>query len=483
MTALLEARRRRQGGQILVLFTFALVAMLAMLALVFDGAGAVTLRRQMQNAGDAGALAAVNTIQTLTPRTCSATSGPPPGAPQTAVLTAARAAVRQTIPSLSDAQIAVTCPTGWDNFAVQVALTAPSRTYFGGAIGLTAIQVSTSSQAVNGVITSSLYSIVMLDPYNAGYPNGRRGCPSVLISGGPSITLEGSMAIDSACPAASGGALGTNGNSATLTFTNSSKIVMMGDFVPGPLTISPTPLTQQPYIKDPLLGISPMPTIATVSASKMTLSGSTTILQPGTYVGGIQMKNSAKAYLMPGIYVMKGGGFDLGAQNAVYSLPSGATTTSDSTWAADCPVATCGVLIYNTAGTGNGAGAAMGQLTVGAGATLKLRPYAPNADLTGSRVLEYENLLFWQDASPVPTSTAAQPVVALNGGGNVDISGTVYAPSAQVTMGGGSGGSGGATDVTVQFIAWDMTFSGNSSFAFRYRRNTFAKPIDYGLIQ
>jgi hypothetical protein len=125
----------------------------------------------------------------------------------------------------------------------------------------------------------------------------------------------------------------------------------------------------------------------------------------------------------------------------------------------------------------------MGQFTVGAGATVRLRPYVPSADGTGARVADYANLLLWQDANPVPTSSAAQPIVALNGGGNVDISGTIYVPSAQVTMGGGSGGSGGATDITVQFISWDLTLSGNSSFVFRFRSDSFAKPTDYGLIK
>jgi hypothetical protein len=74
--------------------------------------------------------------------------------------------------------------------------------------------------------------------------------------------------------------------------------------------------------------------------------------------------------------------------------------------------------------------------------------------------------------------------VALSGGGSVNISGTVYAPSAAVTMGGGSGGSGGSsTDITLQFISWDITFSGNSSFHFYYQSDAFARPADYGLIK
>lgn len=481
MRAIRPLGRRREGGQILVLFTLALVAMIAMLGLLFDGGGALALRRQMQNAGDAAALAAVNTMQTLTPRTCSTIAGPPPGAPQDAIVTAARAEVRRTMPWLTDAQITVSCPPGWSNFAVGVDLGASSQTTFARVVGFGGIGVGTTSQAVNGAITSAIYSIIVLDPSNPTWPNGRRGCPSTLISGGPSITIEGSMAVDSACPAASGGALGTNGNAATLTAVGNAKIRVVGDFVPGPLTILPNVLTHQPYVRDPLDKLPAIPaSLTTRSANKLVLSGSSTVLSPGVYVGGIQMKNSAKAFLRPGIYVMKGGGFDMGAQNAVYSVAAGVSSTSDATWGTDCPQASCGVLIYNTSGSGSNA---MGQFTVGAGATLRLRPYRPTADTGGTNVLEYENLLLWQDANPVPTSSYAQPVVQLNGGGTVDVSGGVYAPSALVQMGGGSGGTGGATDLTVQFIAWDLALSGNSSFVFRYRESEFPKPLDYGLVK
>jgi hypothetical protein len=240
-------------------------------------------------------------------------------------------------------------------------------------------------------------------------------------------------------------------------------------------------LTGQKKVKDPLAPLLPaMPSLPVVSNSRLTIAGGSQVLDPGIYVGGIQMKNTAKAFLHPGIYIMKGGGWDIGAQNAVYSVAAGVNSTTDANWATNCPKLTCGVLVYNTSGSGS---TAMGQFTVGAGATVKLRPYQPAADATGPKVTEYQYLLFWQDVNPVPTNSSAQPVVQLNGGGTVDLSGAVYAPSAQVAMGGGSGGSGGTTDVTLQFISWDLTLSGNSSFIFRYRSDSFPVPMDYGLIK
>jgi hypothetical protein len=76
-----------------------------------------------------------------------------------------------------------------------------------------------------------------------------------------------------------------------------------------------------------------------------------------------------------------------------------------------------------------------------------------------------------------------QPPIALSGGGTIDISGTLYAPSAIVQMGGTSGGSGGGVDITMQFVSWDLQFNGNIGFRFYYRSDAFAKPTDYGLIK
>lgn len=475
------SHRSQPRGQILVLFALGLVAMFAMAGLLYDGAHALVIRRQLQDAGDAGALAAANVLQAGTPRGCSATAGPPPGAARPEIKAAAVAAVQANIPGLPASKIRVTCPAGGENSTVLVELETRSPVYFGGVVGFRGFKVATASEAINGQAASSKFSIIELDPYNAAWPNGRTGCPSLLISGGPTITLEGSVMLDSACPAVKGGPLGTNGNAATITFKNSAAIKMVGAYKPSTLSISPLPVGGQPYLKDPLGGLPPVPvsSLPVRKSGKTTLNSGATVLEPGVYVGGIQMKNSAKAYLRPGIYVMKGGGFDIGAQNAVYSIAATKSSTTESTWAADCPATTCGVLIFNTNLT-----ASTDQFTVGAGATLRLRPYLPTADGTGLNAVEYQNLLLWQVATPVPTSPYAQPVVYLNGGGSVTLSGTIYAPSALVHLGGGSGGSGGtATALTLQFISWDLEIQGNSSFTFYYRSEAFARLTDYGLIR
>ena len=474
---------RQQEGQILVLFVLSLVVLLSVGALLLDGASALVTRRRMQNAGDAASLAAANTLgATGTSHLCSNVSSTPPGAPRSDIVAAAIASLATNWPGFDPANVTVTCPDGWENQAVRVDLHAQSASYLGAAIGFDAPMVSTTSVAINGQVTGSNYSVVLLDPSNASWPNGRRGCPAFLISGGPTVRFDGSVMINSACTAANGGALGTNGNSATVTFATGKGLNMVGDYVPGPLTITPLPLTGKTAIEDPLLTIEALNTAAMPvrSASRLVLNNQTLVLQPGVYTGGIQLRNSSVALLRPGIYVMNGGGLDVGAQASVCSITATSAATNCNTFATDCPDVTCGVLLFNK-GTANGSGA-MGQLTIGAGATLRLRAYDDRAN--GNVGFEYRNILIWQDATPAASNSYSQPIVQLSGGGNVQISGTVYAPQAKVLMGGHSGGSGGASvDLLLQFITWDLEMSGSSAFHFFYNDSDFARPKDYGLIQ
>ena len=485
MADLRIARRDRSGerGQVLPLFVIALLVVLSLAALLFDGASTLVQRRKLQNAGDAAALAGTNVLQTTgSIRACSATAGPPPGAPRQDIIDAVRASVAANLPGFPVARITVTCPTGWQNMAVRVDLNSTSTSFFLGALGGSPQQVATTSTALNGQITGSSYSVVILDPSNPSWPNGRRGCPSFLISGGPTLLFDGSVYVNSGCSSASGGAIGTNGSSATVSFGSGKGLHVVGGYNAGPLTITPAPRLGVAPLQDPLAGLESINygAMTVRSNSRLVLNNQTQVLQPGVYRGGIQLRNSSIALLRPGIYVLDGGGLDLGAQSSFCSISTTSTAVNCGNFASDCPDVTCGVLLFNR-GTANG-GNAMGPITVGAGATLKVRAYDDRA--MGGANYAYRNLLIWQDENPLQTSSYSQPAISLNGGGTVDISGTVYAPQGAVTMGGGSGGGGGGSiDLLIQFIVWDLTMSGNSAFHFYYTDADFARPTDYGLVE
>jgi Putative Flp pilus-assembly TadE/G-like len=486
----LRGRRRPstdERGQVLLIFAFAFAIIIMFLALLFDGAQGLVLKRQLQNASDAAAMAGANIVLAISPHGCSATPGPPPGAPQASVVAAVRASVAANLPNYDPADVVVTCPNDWENTAVRVQLGAESATFFGSIFGGGPLVVNSASAAVNGMSSSNRYNTILLNPSNLGWPPSRDGCPSFLLSGGPTAQFDSAVYINSTCTEANGGALSTNGSAATLTMGGGALVRMVGEYAPGSLTISPAPLEHQPEKRDPFefLSLPPISSMPVRSYTKLIQNGGFVVLEPGVYRGGIELRSTAIAYLRPGIYIIDGGGFSVGAQTQVYTVKAGASIASPLTWeSVDCPVGSCGALIYNT-GTATGSPSQkMGAIHISAGAVVMLRAYDPDADMSAFKNEEYRNLLFWQSKLPVPTSSYAQPVIQLIGGGGVDMIGTVYAPSAKVDMTGTSGGGGGVTvDLTLQFIVWDLNLSGNASFYFRYSAEAFARPPDYGLIE
>jgi hypothetical protein len=463
-------------GQVLVIVAVVFIAMMAFLAVLFDGANGMLTRREMQDAGDAAVLAGANVIQVGTPRGCSATPG---GTPRASVALAVRTSLTANLTWYDAATASITCPAGYENQAVAVELATVAPQFFGGVVG-GQIHVATRSAAVNRVITGTEYSIVQLDPGNQSWPTGRRGCPSVLLSGGPTVVLQATMHVNSTCTEANGGALSTNGNGGSLTMQNGYPIRLVGGYAAGAMTISPAPVTGATAIPDPLAKLPPVDTTGMTvrSNSHITLSNETRIFEPGIYRNGIELRNSSVALMRPGIYVIEGGGLDVGSQAKVLTISTTVTTPNYANWAGDCPVDACGIMIYNTSGAH-----AMGAISIAAGATIKMRAYDPDA-LTGGGVADFENILIWQSATPVPTISYEQPMLQLKGGGNIDIRGTVYAPSAKVEMGGNSGGSGGdVVNLTLQFISWDLEFRGNSAFTFYFNDNEFVRPLDYGLVE
>jgi hypothetical protein len=459
--------RQAERGQILPLFTLAMTAMILMAALLFGAANALVVRRELQSASDAAAMAGVNTLLASSVNGCSASGT----TPRTSVRDAALAALSANHGNLDIDNVDVTCPSGYGNAAVRVTLDAGSPAYF-----MDRLAVSASATALNGQVNSMRHSLFVLNPYNSAW-NKQQGCPSTLLSGGPTLILEGTIQVNSACPAGEGGALATNGNSATLSFLNGSNALLVGGYSPGALVINPTPKTGQPYIQDPLKSLPPPPsTLALRSSSRLVLNNTSMVLDPGIYRGGIQLKNSSQAFMKPGIYVIDGGGFDLGAQASLFSVDSSKSSTSYANWSNDCTTS-CGVMIYNT-----GTKTSIDSINVSAGATLALRPY--QLGISSPDVPAYLNLLVWQSGTPLPASNYSQPPVEIGGGGQVEMSGTIYAPSAKLYMRGGAGGSGGdSLDVTVQFVVWEAQFQGNTNFNFLYRSEEFAKPYGYGLVE
>jgi hypothetical protein len=501
--------RQQQEGQVLVLFAFVLVALVALGGLLFTGAQGLVMRRQLQNASDAAALAAANLL--IIEGGC--TAGSEGGPPRNVVDNAARAAATTNLPDLSTDNISVSCPTGYNNFAVRVVLTGTSPSFFGAG----GQPVSAASTAVNGQIGTSVYSVALLNPANLSWPSQRNGCASFLMGGGITATVEGSVMVNSTCRLAdnNAGALNTNGSSAALTMASGAEILIGGEYNRRVTVNGMAPIENySPPMVDPLSAIIDPPTLlganlnATLPARTLATvcTGSNRnpcILTPGVYTGGFNPTGAHGSLfvLRPGVYVMRGGGFTSGSAS-FYTVPPPTTVAdvdvrlryanvaaAEARWSTDCPadpaVGRCGVMIYNAPSCDacNWSLPNADRISWGSNGSVRLRGYNPRGDPDGGTFISVANIVVWQARLPAPSAAREQPQLHLGGGGSVTLSGTIYAPGAQVMFGGSSSGTGGLTDsALVQFIVWDLQLQGNNNFYFEYRGRYFAFPSSYGLI-
>ncbi len=129
--------RHGNGGQILVVFVLAMVAIIGIVGLAIDGGGAYAQRRDQQTAADLSALAAANDYllsndsaqATTRARTVAATNDFTDGSGSTAV--------------------GVTIDTS-NGVEVLVTINSPHRNSFLGAIGMSSWNVTTSATALAG---------------------------------------------------------------------------------------------------------------------------------------------------------------------------------------------------------------------------------------------------------------------------------------------------------------------------------------------
>jgi len=160
---------------------------------------------------------------------------------------------------------------------------------------------------------------------------------------------------------------------------------------PDPLRTFPTP--------DP--GSAPV-----MSSSALHVSGGSMILLPGVYQGGINISGSGSVTLLPGIYILVGGGLTLSGSASLTGI---------------------GVMIYNTGGTIPGTNGASPQ-TVTAG-PIQLSG-SGSVTLSAPTTGTYQGMALFQDRSSNQT-------VSLTGG-NMNLTGVVYAAGAAVQLSGSS---------------------------------------------
>lgn len=477
----------RSRGQVLILVAFGMLALLAIAAIVIDLGFSWMEHRKQQNATDPGAVAAARYIADN-------------GTINLGMADAAACRYAQLNDYfVSDANCASALATGKlkvnyppDQSAaeyrgrpgyVQVVISTQHETFFGRFLGVPYATITTDAVAARNKGNSNSNSLVALDPTT---------CSSGNVSGGARVSITqtidpatgqpydgGYVQVNSTCgttPANSTcgngegvGGLKLDGNGSSLT---APKVFVSGTCTKSNTNTFSAPLTEHAVqIGDPLESLEP-PRIADFTPGKCGPSGITTsptganshgcrfnsagtyALQPGVYYGGWTIANNVILQLSPGIYIMAGGGVSLQAGGSITSVTDASGNLAPiMVFSTDNPNASC---------PGGASYECQGSIDFTATSTLRVRGLdetpCPPVSTTGC---PYNGILLWQDGNG---SNPTKPVT-LGGQTNLNISGTIYAPKALVTLTGGSSGTGIAS---VQIIAWQWNLTGGATLNMPY---------------
>lgn len=233
-------------------------------------------------------------------------------------------------------------------------------------------------------------------------------------NGGIRVLGSGKIIIDSANSKA--GVLSGNGN------VSASEIDVVGKLSrTGKGKYLGTIVEHAAAVTDPLASLT-TPTPPTTRFKAVNVSSKSITLSPGTYVGGIKISGSAKVTLLPGLYYLQGGGL---------SVSGKATLTGK------------GVTIYN----------APTKTTDG----INIAPNT-NVTLTAPSDGSYQSVVVFEDRrSHVPIAIS---------GGNVNLTGIVYAADAPLKFSGNQGmtiASNTSKSISAALIVEDLVTSGSGT--------------------
>jgi Flp pilus assembly protein TadG len=387
---------RGQRGSIMLLTTLAITVLMGIVGLAIDGGALYHHRRIMQTAADAGALAGGSEIKRGQTSRVQASA------------LAATATNRFTNGS-SGVSVTVNHPPSSGFYAgnaqfVEVLITQPSPTYFMRVFGWNTVPVP--ARAVAGVGANGRNCVYVLEPSQ----------PSALqAASNASMDADCGIIVNSNHHNAM-----TASSSATVEATSVS---IAGGYQLNGGSITPTPDVGVPPEPDPLAYLQP-PSYGGCTVNNFHENGGTHTLSPGVYCRGITA-NGAHLTLLPGLYVIQGGGIDLQAT---------AVLEGD------------GVTIYLT----EGAGMPFGPLSFQSDSQVRL-----TAPTTGP----YAGILFYQDPNAGNSNTTHH----MESSTNSYYEGALYFPTHQIQL-----HSNSTVDADYTLIVANMvSFTSSASFDIR----------------
>ena len=270
------------------------------------------------------------------------------------------------------------------------------RVSYSGESNFLASSTSTVAITVN-------LSIVVLDPTASG---------ALSLSDNASIKVAGGVFVNSSSPSA----LTTTG---TNQITAAVIDVHGGVQASSSTTFHPAPTTNAPPLPDPLAGLPAPGTSGLTNYGSVNLSGgSKKTINPGIYSQITVSGSNTSLTMYPGTYIIEGGGF---------SVSGGGSVTGS------------GLLIDNAGSNYPGSGGKFGPISLSGNGTISLSPAT-----TGP----YADMVILQPA-------ANTQALNLSGNAMAGVSGTIYAPSAQLV-------ESGNAQLTLALDVDELALSGNA---------------------
>jgi hypothetical protein len=286
-----------------------------------------------------------------------------------------------------------------DGTGVEVLIAQPVNTLFMSVVQFGQVDVQARAVARKGPTPSCVH---VLDPVAS---------EAFYSSGGAKVTIDCGVVVESNAADA-------------LAFKGGTKVTAASFTVRGGVSsgngtkVTPTPVTGVAGPGDPLAHLT-APAVGACDHSDTRFKNATATLSPGVYCGGITLDTNSDVTFLPGTYILKGGGLDIGP-----SVDARGT----------------GIMFYNTAATGY----AFQPITIKASANVTF-----SAPTTGS----YAGILIFQDRSI--NSTLGNE---LAGGSDTILDGSIYMPSGILDF---SGGSDAALHYSI-IVVKKLSFSGGT---------------------
>lgn len=206
----------------------------------------------------------------------------------------------------------------------------------------------------------------------------------------------------------------------------------------------------------------------------------TCTMLPGVYYAGWNVESNVKVVLKPGMYVFAGFGIKIASGSSMETVGD---VASDGVTPIEARI-TVFSTDYTAGCLAGKANFCQGDITFTAQGALNLKATDSTSCLQVSpTICTWRGILFWEDGTVVHDAGD----ITINGGTDLILSGTIYAPESHVKITGGNGstgcnGTGPDACLSIQVISESWDISGNATVDMPYDPDELFTFVQRGLV-